>query len=1120
MLMRKPALYFALGFLLAGHAVAADPQIAQQDAQIAAVEAEIAGLQKRRSALLASLTPLSDKVGAMEVVRGHLEGVATESGRQIGKLQKQLLQLDKEIAKLTAPYDLTVAWKRYDQASGEDKREAFKDLFRLARGREPNNEEMAQSRLEAKILEVEIRKKVAVPMGLALARIGNTLVEFPKFVAGLIATVESKSLEIANNVNSAVQALKSVIDGVAGDPELAGRLKPQLQGASASLNNFQGATDPINKVLGLADDAKAKAQAMADDSYRQFKESVYGTVDPNSAREKAQREHAELAATITRLRAGLGDLDPRRDMVRGALASMSQALAEVRGEVKRVDEAIASAQAKLEQAQERKADLEFQAKMADIKLQPLLRGVSLWVALPRGQRELHLAVDDVTAHNLKLPRAGAYSLNLRMYQAGPVGCLYDCKASKDGKSSRCSRSTMQVLWDAPNLPRFEGVVPQVEGSGISIDGRKQLIIASEPGEAVVEVPQPQGVVGYDSSRHPHYDQRPTHVSDMRGQNIQMGCTSNVKPIMGPVKETYGRYPVATHQIKSMRLLLQRPPRPGDRDYRRVEVSAGQAIDLFRANASNTNLHDRGWATLYPEITVLAGKAVQRRGISALAEMGGDAGAFDLRNQGGQLSLAPLGEGRGQLRLALADAGGKRHFEQVLDFTSSIIEGLSWEPLGSQPFQGARNISLPIGKTFDLRFVVRGKADMGGYRVRWTSGRPEAARGTEFAGSTGFRKDGDAWVAENHIRFTPERITGEYAQRGYPGEVLDMNALTLRAELVNPEGELIASQTGPQLTPMLPPLTDMKIAFLGSGAIQARSMDIFLPRPPDSDLGTIGLRFDYPGGRLILPIWVADIEYLGRFPDHFRVVLQRWSNQTGQMQLQGGNRRRNTLSTTETGTGTLLASFDALLGQERGLELAADYLHDTLPIRFNKLLPERLGSGNTPSRFRLRVVGPTDISAYTARWRFGDGRDETTRFEGAPWNYSSSTEQTHGEFEQVELISPTGKLAAVYLGSRDGQPLPSPTIHVQGVPMDSLTPGATVRVTASVSGVHEEDAGDFRCRWEVDPAFGTAAPTTSELRVDLIFGSCETTLKLADNPDLGGRSFPVKATLERQTGEQP
>ena len=259
---------------------------------------------------------------------------------------------------------------------------------------------------------------------------------------------------------------------------------------------------------------------------------------------------------------------------------------------------------------------------------------------------------------------------------------------------------------------------------------------------------------------------------------------------------------------------------------------------------------------------------------------------------------------------------------------------------------------------------------------------------------------------------------------------------------------------------------------------------------------------------------------GRFPDYFRVNLERWSNRTGQLQLQGGSRQHNTLSTAETGTGTIHASFDTLLARERHFVLASDYLRDSLPISFNKLLPERLGSSNAPSRFRLRVVGPTDISGHTARWRFADGGEETTRFEGAPWHYSSGTEKAYRDFEQVELVSPTGAVVAVYLGGRDGPPLPPPSIHVQGVAAEALSPGATVLVSASVSGVREEDARDYRCRWEVDPAFGTVSPEISDPRVSLIFGNCETSLTLSANPDIAGRAFPVKAILELQTGEQP
>ena len=584
MLMRKPVFIFTLACLLAAYpALATDPQVTRQDAQISVLQDELAVLRKRHGDLLGSLKPLQNKVAALEAVLGNQEQVANDTARQVGQLQRQLLKLDKEIARLTAPCDPSVAWKAYDSASAASKPIAFRALFNEARGREPNNEEMANFRVEAKILEIEIRKKAIVPVGLALARIGNTLVEFPKFVAGLIASVESKSLEIVNNINSATQAMKSLLDGVAGDPELAGRLKPLLTGATASLNRLYGeSNDPINKVLGLADEVKAKAQAMADDSYKQFKESVYGTVDPTSARKQAERDRGELLARFEKLRASLGELDQRRAPVESALASLRQAVAEVRGDVRKVDAAIAAAEGKLEVAEDLKADLQFQAERAAIQLQPLLRGVSLWVSRPRHQQELHLAVDDVSAHTLRLPRAGSYSLDLRMSQHGQVGCLYDCKSSRDGSRMVCSRSTLDVVWEAPNLTRFEGVVPLLEGRGVTLDAEKQQIVATEPGEAVVIAPQPQGVVGYQSSRHPQYDKRPTHGSEMRDQAIQIACDSNVKPVLGPITETYGRYPVVTHQVKEMHLLRVRPPLPGQRDARRAPVPAGQVIDLFHS----------------------------------------------------------------------------------------------------------------------------------------------------------------------------------------------------------------------------------------------------------------------------------------------------------------------------------------------------------------------------------------------------------------------------------------------------------------------------------------------------------------------------------------------------------
>lgn len=1104
-----------LGCLTAGNSLQAapNPQIAELDKQIAAAHAEQAELARKRTALQGNLAPVRQQIAGMEAVVAGFEAIERDGHRQVGAIQKQINALDAEIAKLTAPYDLSVAWKAYSSASDAGKPIAFRVLFRLARGRDPNNEEMAQYRLEAKILEIEIRKKAIVPMGLALARLGNTLVEFPKFVAGLTATVQNKTLEIVNNVNSAVQAVKGFIDNVAADPELTGAMKPAMQVASDALNQYHGATDPINKVLGLADEVKAKAQAMADDSYRQYKESVYGTVDPKSAREKAQGKRAELVQAIDKLRAGLRDVAERKVPATSALAAFRQAESTLLGQIARLQDPLATLQEKISLAEDRKADLAFQDKMAGVTLTPHVSGLGYFhvSGLGRYRRQVDLALDEVTAHNLNFPRSAAYTLPIQLSQAGAVPCLYNCRSSKDGKSSTCSRSTMNVVRGGPSLPHYGDIAPVVEGGGLRVEQKQGLLVAVAAGEGKVSAPEVSGMVGTKWARHALYDQRPTHGSQMRGQSIQAGCDSDAWPEMGTL-QGQGSHPYAVHQITALRLLDQRPVKSGS-GYEQIALSEGQALDLFQAASGGVSLHRQGWATLYPEITVSTGKNQRQRGVARLrASLEGDSGAFSLDNRG-RIVLHPQSPGRATLRYALADARDQAHFEQSAALTSSRIHGLEWDAVHYIEPGARHTLTLPIGETLSLRFVVEGEADMAKYRVRWTARRAEAAQGVRFAESSGFRRDGGRWIAENRIQFDARRIKGEFAERGHPGNVLDRSALHLLAELLNPEGEIIATQNGPQITPGLPPINQIGLALLENRvAIPVQALDFFLPAPPGGRLGALGLILGYPGGRLITPLWLAEVNQLGVFPETFRIDKGRYSRSTGEMRLYG-DRHRTDISSRDSGTGIVHASIDRLLAGEHGLTLAVDHLEDRLPLYFNKLVVDRLGATNAPAPFRLEVIGPTDVSAYTARWRFADGATETTRFEGR----GSRTEQPHDRFEQVELVAASGKVVAVYVGGRDGPPLPMPNIRVQSLPGDLLVPGAKVRVSASISDLHERDAADHFCQWEVDPTFGSVSPAQSEVRASLIFGSCETTLTLSSNPDIAGQHFPVKARLVRKTG---
>ena len=462
------------------------------------------------------------------------------------------------------------------------------------------------------------------------------------------------------------------------------------------------------------------------------------------------------------------------------------------------------------------------------------------------------------------------------------------------------------------------------------------------------------------------------------------------------------------------------------------------------------------------------------------------GDFNVAQDGTGVVFTVEGPGSGTYEVFIDDGQGKRRFEESLDLTANGI-GMAVEPLTA-----ATEFFDPVVDLVsqnEVRFFVDGPARMTGYRVKWSVDNG----GQVTTPLARFRSQGGVSIAATSL--TAPDLAAASGQR-----------YRVTAELLSPDGVTLARGSKEVIASIVG--DDLRLVAKGTN-VGIAAKDIFIPARRN-DFGQFGVQVLTDGPRIEAPLRFFDARVVGN----------------GFLRFDGD---------------TLRASFDALGGgadastRDTGSFVARVAPRDISPgssprfilpprrsssdsafVTVNKLNVKQREGGNGIQTV-LEVFGPANMASYRARFVLRDGGTIDGTFESGDAAAEAVADVAPDAVRAAQVITQGGQVLGEFRLGDDGPVLGPPQFTFR-IP-NTAAPGQSVVIFANVLNVPFDDAGDFDCRWQADPAFGTFGKSFVTLSpVSGNAGLCVNTLTIADDPQLVGREAPIEVELIRIVGD--
>jgi predicted nucleic acid-binding Zn-ribbon protein len=1101
------------------------PALAQvdYDAQIKAIQKEKSSLEADKQELSNTIKVLRSLLDAAQSQRNSLGKNHSSATRKVGELRGKLRRLDQQIARLASPYDLAMALEKYKESGRTE--EAFIEFYKTAKGKQPDHATLSNYTVHAHMIEREIRVKVALPLAKGLVLIGKIITDTFKFMRADMAMLHydvTKGAEMlfrgpqdaftkrgaiaefiskVRNQCQRIDKLRAYSSLTAMPREKAAQiLGPQLKGVLGGLveyqkyllpdavtvieNCFEDFEIPFTEYVGGTEKGWKQGKQMLDESERMANLSLYGTADRAKALKLAKETRNELIPKLRKAEEALAALET-------PLQNLNQSIADLEDSIKLIEDEYQQIDFFLEVFESDKQKLIVDRDLAKAKRQtaalgPKVHLSSFSLAFGNG-KSISLAADSLTARSLGIQEWIPYTTPASLFSIGDHRCEYDCRTVKDNKTGNTTRICKHAIRHhiptaSTKVDDYRKVTVESTQGKVKIDSKKRIISGYSPGKDEV----------YASAV----------VTKLKRVNHECGWENQVT---GKQEQTPQKTPFTVLKVVDARYW-------GISDFemntRSIDFFESAITGDWRGGAGKTS------SVITPGV-VLAGRedefsqSVRGDNFVAYLKSGGDGISFS--KDRAHVKLGGSHEpGKAVIQMGLRDGDGELLFPRQLTVTSNIVNAQTEMPdLIPERFSH----SLPIGEEAVLQVTVTGGADMRRYEIRWSAYHGE--KGTHFTKSTNFvRRGRNRWVSQNKISFTKERITGDLGSFTLrtARQAMDLAGLGLRAHIVRKEdGMLITVLHPPVFYPLPPRLDNFEFAKIDPGTVPAAQIDLFFPTTLKT-YGRIGLDGEFMAGiRETLLFNFVDLQKIGYSAGIVSIA-------------RSGEITTSYAGSKDVGSTELIASLDFATAQrQRGMLLTKDIIQDFLTITINKITAAQRGE-EEEAKSRLMVYGPANMTGFKARWSFQDGIQGTTAFTFNQGQWISEHPADKEVFAssrliKVDVLNRAGMIVGTYEPKSHGALLPPPRMKLS-MPA-KRKPGSAVSVSALIENLYSKDAGDFVCRWEIDPSFGELQPKESTVKAVMPFernrGFCKTVFKAADNPEVAGKQAPIRVRLFRVIG---
>ena len=364
---------------------------------------------------------------------------------------------------------------------------------------------------------------------------------------------------------------------------------------------------------------------------------------------------------------------------------------------------------------------------------------------------------------------------------------------------------------------------------------------------------------------------------------------------------------------------------------------------------------------------------------------------------------------GLLRIWVLDGEGNRYFRKEVRVSLNYVKVEVPGP-------------IPIGTEASCRVVVTGGANMGQYEVRWEisgGGAGPTRTSTEDVTISDrvshFKRQGETWVAETRVGFTEGRIKGHEWQHEYEFDnkfklCID-DAPFLMGATILPKGEGICGSYSVETSfvgPTSPVLSNLEI-LRWDLKVPILNADFFRPSfLTGIELG-VELEFEGVKEKSMVPLnTFLHSSTLDEMREDIKLLAEaKVSGPAGEVFWMGDG----TLGLREWGEPgrallhVMFLPHTSFRASEKGA--LREVVYDALPLTFNKLVAEKVGD-----KYRLTVVGPADMSNYTARWWLLGGIERTESFRLVDGRWISEV-PARRKFLEVAVVNHLGEEVGVF-----------------------------------------------------------------------------------------------------------
>ncbi len=1087
------------------------------DDQIKAVEDEISRLHEDKQDLNNSIDVLRSLLNSAKSQRDSIGKKYYDANRKVGELRGNLQTLDQQIARLTSPYDLAMALRKYKDSGRTE--EAFIELYKTAYGRSPDHATLSDYDIHALMIEREIRVKVALPVAKGLVLIGKVITDAFKFIRvdmkfiyhdtkrGVdllfrgpehLFTKKKATAEFITNMQNKLQRLDKVRGTfkITAKPrkKLAEIVGSQLDGVLGDLVEYQKylLPDAITVMetyiedIGGTKKAWERGEEMLKESERMANLSLYGAEDRAKALELAKESKNELIPELQKAEEVLAKLEKPIKKLDQSIAGLEDSIKGLQDEFQDIDYMIQVLESNIDKFTVDRDLARAEKQAAALGRRAYLSSFSLASGWKGWGQYITLAADSVTARSLGLNEGMSYKTPASLYTVEDQSCEYDCRTIRSSRTG----STRTVCKHAirHNLPR----------SSTNVDDYSQVTVGSTQGRVTIDN-QRRRISGSNPGKTEVYAS--ANVARLRSVNHVCGWenTIDINQVQSPQKLVLQVLKVVDVQYE------------GSDD---IEIK-NRTIDLFGSELNGdwwgNSQKNSSW--VMPTL-VVAGHDKEKteflRGdnFDAYLEKGGSGISLSKGRAHAWVGISDKA-GKSTMQLGLRDGDGNLAFPKKFTVTSNLVNAETQMPDFIPENMSDR---LPIGDEAVLQVTVTGDANMNLYEIRWSA--TYGGQGVTYLKTTNFIGQDDRWVSKNRVSFTKERITGDLGSVTTQSilKALDTTKLELEANIVRKEdGKSVFDLHSSSLSPLPPRLDNFEIVKVGPGKVPVAKIDVFFPSRFEN-YGKLGLEGEFMLGiRETLHFMFADLEKIGPAAGVLSI------SESGEIEISHAGSK-------DTGSTVLISSLDSRTSrQQKNILLTKDLIQDFLTITINKITVTMVGEGKD-AKYRLTIFGDANMTGFKAQWRFLGGIKETTDFtlkEGQWISEHAADEEVFASRRliEVDVVNAAGMIVGTYRPKDHGAILPPARMKLF---MPGKTkPGKAVSVSALIENLHSKDAGDFVCKWEVDPAFGEFEPKESTVEavtpIERNQGFCRAVFKSADNPEVAGKQAPLRVRLFRVIG---